>query len=100
MTSVRADVATEVLRQLVGERVALRAARARVWAYAAGPVALSVVFLSLAGPMLPGAGPFAAAHFVLNTTLVLFLAYGLAPLVAWSLLAIAASTTAPRRGPA
>ncbi len=82
------EARTAVLRLLVGERIALREARARVWTTAAGPVVLSVVFLVIAGPMLPGAGGFAAAHYALNTTLVLFLAYGFAPLVAWSVISL------------
>lgn len=80
---------TEVLRQLLRERLEIREARARVWSTAAGPVLASLVFLVIAGPMLPGSDGFAAAHYVLNTTLVLFLSYGLAPLVAWALLALA-----------
>jgi hypothetical protein len=86
--SATPEVKTEVLRLLVRERIALREARARVWTTAAGPVLLSVIFLALAGPMLPGADGFAAAHFQLNTTLVLFLAYGFAPLVAWAVLSL------------
>lgn len=82
------EARTEVLRLLVRERIALREARSRVWTIAAGPVLLSVVFLAIAGPMLPGAGGFAAAHYQLNTTLVLFLAYGFAPLVAWSVISL------------
>ncbi|HYM40238.1 MAG TPA: hypothetical protein VEY12_08875 [Thermoplasmata archaeon] len=85
---VRSGAAAEVLRQLVTERVALREARARMWSTTVGPVALCVVFLAIAGPMLPGSGPFAAAHYQLNTTLVLFLSYGLAPLVAWSVIGL------------
>jgi len=79
---------TDVLRQLVGERIVLREALARVWATVAGPVGACLLFLAIAGPMLPGSNGFAAAHFQLNTTLVLFLAYGLAPLVAWAVVAL------------
>ncbi len=81
---------TELLRQLLRERTAIREARSQVWTTAAGPVLTSVVYLMIAGPMLPGSEGFAAAHYVLNTTLVLFLSYGFAPLVAWSLLVLAA----------
>lgn len=84
----RPEARTAVLQALVRERIALREARARVWTTAAGPVALSVIFLVIAGPMLPGAGGFAAAHYALNTSLILFLAYGFAPLVAWSAVAL------------
>lgn len=79
---------TEVLRQLVRERNALRAARARVWEVAAGPIVTCLLFIAIAGPMLPGSAGFAAAHFQLNTALILFLSYGLTPLVAWSILSL------------
>ena len=85
----RPEARTQVLRLLVRERIALREEQTKVWTTAAGPILLSIVFLSIAGPMLPGAGGFAAAHFLLNTTLVLFLAYGFAPLVAWSVISLA-----------
>jgi len=88
VSSSKSFVVTEVLRQLVRERNALRQARARVWTVAAGPVLTCLVFLAIAGPMLPGSAGFAAAHFQLNTALILFLAYGLPPLVAWSLVAL------------
>lgn len=83
------EARTQVLRLLTRERAALREERAAVWATAAGPILTSLVFLTIAGPMLPGAGGFATARFVLNTTLVLFLAYGFAPLVAWSVISLA-----------
>ena len=88
VASSRSFAPTEVLRQLVRERNVLLAARAQVWAVAAGPVLTCLLFLTIAGPMLPGSAGFAAAHFQLNTALILFLAYGLAPLVAWTLLAL------------
>ena len=79
---------TELLRQMSRERVAIRAARGQVWSAVAGPALTSILFLVIAGPMLPGSGGFAAAHYALNTTLILFLSYGIAPLVAWSALAL------------
>lgn len=88
---------TEVLRMLVRERIAVREARARVWTTAAGPVLLAVIFLAIAGPMLPGVDGFATAHYQLNTALILFLAYGFAPLVAWSVLSLGMIGSAPRR---
>ncbi len=97
---VRGGVTTDVLRQLVRERMALREAHDRVWAYAAGPIGASLLFLCIAGPMLPGAGPFATVHFVLNTTLVLFVSYGLAPLVAWTVVAMSLSGFGGRRAAA
>jgi len=89
---------TEVLRLLVRERIALREARARAWTTAAGPMLMSLIFLAIAGPMLPGAAGFAATHFQLNTTLVLFLAYGFAPLVAWTVLSLGMLGSSARRG--
>lgn len=83
-----ASAATHLLREFVGERIALREARARAWTLVAGPIVTCLLFLGIAGPMLPGSGGFAAAHYQLNTALVLFLAYGLAPLVAWSVITL------------
>lgn len=97
--AVPSTATTEVLRQLVSERVALREARARVWATVAGPVVLCLAFLAIAGPMLPGSGPFATAHYQMNTALVLFLAYGLAPLVAWCALGLVMLGAPGRRSP-
>ncbi len=83
------EARAQVLRLLTRDRIALREERAAVWTTAAGPILTSLLFLTIAGPMLPGAGGFATAHFALNTTLVLFLAYGFAPLVAWSVISLA-----------
>ncbi len=91
---------TALLRQLTRERIAIREARMEVWSTAAGPVAASLVFLAIAGPMLPGSGGFAAAHYVLNTTLILFLSYGFAPLAAWSVLALGRMSSSDRRAAA
>lgn len=85
------SVRVELLRQMVRERMAIREARSRVWSAVAGPVLLSFLYLSIAGPMLAGSGGFAAAHYVLNTALILFLSYGFAPLVAWSVLSLASA---------
>ena len=76
------------LRALVRERIALRQQRAQVRGYAAGPVLAGLVFLVAAGAMLPGSDGFAAAHYQLNTALVLLLSYGLAPLLAWTVVAL------------
>ncbi len=84
-----ASVRTEMLRSLVRERVGLREMRAQVRAAAAGPVLASLVFLAIAGPMLPGSDGFATSHYQLNTALILFLAYGVPALVAWSVIALA-----------
>ncbi len=89
----------QLARQLVRERIAIREARTRVWSTAAGPVAASLAFLAVGGPMLPGSDAFAAAHYVLNTTCVLFLSYGFAPLAAWTLMALGMIGSVPRRSP-
>ena len=88
-----------LLRQLVRERIGVREARARTWPTVAGPVLMTMAFLAIAGPMLPAADGFASAHYVLNTTLILFLAYGFAPLVAWSLIALALLSSPDRGAP-
>jgi len=81
---------TDVLRELVRERVAAREMRSSLWRMVAGPVFVATLFVAVASVMIPGAEGFAAANFHLNTALVLFLSYGIAPLVAWALIAMAA----------
>ncbi len=61
MASPRAR--TALLRQLVRSRIDLRETRAAVWTSVLGPVLASVIFLSIAAPMLPGSEGFAAAHY-------------------------------------
>jgi hypothetical protein len=70
-------------------RAALRRARGLVWQTVAGPLAVFLIFISVAGAMLPGTGAFAQTHFQLNTGIVLFLGYGWPFLVAWAVAAIA-----------
>jgi hypothetical protein len=70
-------------------RAALRRARGLVWQTVAGPLAVFLIFISVAGAMLPGSGAFAQTHFQLNTGIVLFLGYGWPFLVAWAVAAIA-----------
>jgi len=65
-----------------------QAQRAFVWQTVAGPLAMLIVFVTIGGAMLPGSGAFAMAHFQLNTGLILFLGYGWAFLVAWTVVAI------------
>ncbi len=79
----------ETLRALLRERIALRELRARIRNLAGGPFIAGLAFLSAAAVMLPGSDGFAASHYQLNTALVLFLSYGLAPLVAWTVIAMA-----------
>jgi hypothetical protein len=69
-------------------REALRKARALVWQTVAGPLAVFLVFISIAGAMLPGSGAFAQTHFQLNTGLILFLGYGWPFLVTWTVASI------------
>jgi len=70
-------------------RAALRRARGLVWQTVAGPLAVFLIFISVAGAMLPGSGAFAQTHFQINTGLILFLGYGWPFLVAWAIAAIA-----------
>ncbi len=70
-------------------RAALRLARGLVWQTVAGPLAVFLIFISVAGAMLPGSGAFAQTHFQINTGLILFLGYGWPFLVAWAIAAIA-----------
>lgn len=95
--SVPNDRRTDVLRELVRERVALREARVALWRMVAGPVLMSLVFVAAAGAMIPGSEGFAASHYQLNTTFMLFLGYGIAPLVAWAVIALGSLGADPRR---
>ncbi len=79
---------TEVLRGLRADRRAAQIARARVWPSVVGPVLLSIIFVAISGAMLPGSEGFAARNFQLNTTLILFIGYGWAILVAWAVAAL------------
>jgi hypothetical protein len=79
----------EVLTVLLRERARVQADRARVAGTVVAPIALALLLAAMAGAMMPGVQGFAAANFQLNTGLVLFLAYGLAFLVAWSLAMLA-----------
>jgi len=91
-TSTRGKASQErlaALRALTKERIRLRSLRASVPRFAAGPILAALVDLAIAGAMLPGSGTFAATHFQLNTALVLYLGYTLAPLVAWTVLGLA-----------
>src|SRR2546428_414245 len=55
----------------------------------AGPIVVALLSAGMAGAMLPGVQGFAQTNFQLTTGVVLFLAYGLAFLVAWALAALA-----------
>ncbi len=87
LTAVRTR--KEVLRVLIRERARIQADRARVAGTVAAPIAMALLLVAMAGAMLPGAQGFGEANFRLNTGLVLFLAYGLAFLVAWALAVLA-----------
>jgi hypothetical protein len=78
--ALRQDV---VLREVARARSALHKAGSRIWGAVAGPMAAGIVFLSLAGAMLPGSEGFAESHYMTNTALVLFLGYGWPILAGW-----------------
>src|SRR3989441_161867 len=86
----------EVLRVLIRERVRVESDRTRVAGTVAGPIVMALLFAGMAGAMLPGVQGFAQTNFQLTTGVVLFLAYGLAFLVAW---ALAALVSLVRRAP-
>lgn len=77
-----------VLREVARARSALHKASSRIWSAVAGPVAAGIIFLGIAGAMLPGSEGFAATHYVLNTALILFLGYGWPILVGWTALGL------------
>lgn len=78
--ALRQDV---VLREVAKARSALHNASARIWGAVAAPLAAGVLFLGIAGAMLPGSESFAETHYVLNTALILFLGYAWPILVGW-----------------
>src|SRR5438309_1157871 len=79
----------EVLRVLIRERIRVESDRRRVAGTVAGPIVVALLSAGMAGAMLPGVQGFAQTNFQLTTGVVLFLAYGLAFLVAWALAALA-----------
>ncbi len=72
------------LREFSRVRNLLLGAKARLRGAVAGPCAMGTVFLGIAGAMLPGSEGFLQNHFLLNTTLILFLGYGWPFLAAWA----------------
>jgi hypothetical protein len=85
------------LREVARARAALQGAGARIWTAVAGPMAAAIGFLGMAGAMLPGAEGFAETHFVLNTAVILFLAYGWTLLAGWAAFGLAFTrATEPR----
>ena len=82
----RAEV---VLKELSRARTLLVHASERVWGAVTGPIVTGGAFLGIAGAMLPGSDGFAAVHFQLNTTVILFLGYGWPFLVAWAVSGLA-----------
>lgn len=87
-------IARDALYRAVARR-GLMVRRAKVWPTLVGPMALLLAFVAIGGAMLPGSGEFAAAHFHLNTALILFLGYGWPFLVAWTTLGVASLHFAP-----
>jgi hypothetical protein len=82
-TEIRGPHQEVVLREVARTRAVLQGAGARIWGAIAGPIGTAVVFLGIAGAMLPGAEGFAVTHYVLNTAVILFLAYGWPFLAGW-----------------
>jgi len=79
--ALRQDV---VLREVAKARASLTRAASRIWGGVTGPIAGGLLFLGIAGAMLPGAEGFAESHYILNTALILFLGYGWPVLVGWT----------------
>jgi hypothetical protein len=82
-TEIRGPHEEVVVREVARTRAALQGAGARIWGAIAGPLGAAVLFLGIAGAMLPGAEGFAETHYVLNTAVILFLAYGWPFLAGW-----------------
>jgi hypothetical protein len=86
-----------VLREVARARASLHNAATRIWGTVAGPMAGAMLFLGIAGAMLPGSGSFAQSNYVLNTALVLFLSYGWTLLAGWAALVLALGRAAEPR---
>jgi hypothetical protein len=82
-TEIRGPHQEVVLREVARTRAVLQGAGARIWGAIAAPIGAAVLFLGIAGAMLPGAEGFAETHYVLNTAVILFLAYGWPFLAGW-----------------
>jgi len=78
----------ELEKELVTRHERIEDARRRVWWSFAGPLVASLVLVTIAGTMLPGADGFATANFRLNTTFILFIGYGWWLLILWLVYAI------------
>lgn len=78
-----------LLKELWAHKSAARTARSQVWTSVAGPLVASILFIAIAGAMLPGAEGFAETNFKLATTLTLILGYGWPFLMAWAVVSIA-----------
>lgn len=88
-TESKASRQEVLLRELTRARAAVYHAGKRVWSAVVGPIVMGGLFLGIAGVMLPGTEGFAEYHYVLNSTLILFLAYGWPFLVAWTAVSFA-----------
>ncbi len=78
-------------------RQLLRTLKRRVWLTVAGPLVVSLAFAAACATMLLGAEGFLQYHYTLNTALLLFLGYSWAPLLAWSIAAMALLPSATAR---
>ena len=98
-TEIRGPRQEVVLKELARARQAFQGASARIWGAIAGPLGAAVLFLGIAGAMLPGAEGFAQTHYVLNTAVILFLGYGWPMLAGWVAIGLGfARAQEPRRG--
>lgn len=84
--SLRQEV---VAREISRMRAALTHASRRIWGAVAGPMSVGLLFLGIAGAMLPGSEGFLQTQYVLNTALILFLGYGWPILVGYTAVALA-----------
>ena len=89
-----AEPAEELVRELTKQRNAIRTSRDRVWPTVAGPITLALLFVTIAGAMLPGAEGFAGYNYQLNTMLILMIAYSWWLLGAWLVLSLILLPTA------
>lgn len=77
-----------LIKELSRARLGIHKAATRLWASVAGPIGMGLVFVGIAGAMLPGSDGFLTAHFMLNTALVMFLGYSLPFLMGWAVVAL------------
>jgi hypothetical protein len=84
-----APLRTEVLKEMLRQRLTLTRTRRLVWPVVAGPIVASIIFIAISGAMLPGSEGFAESSYQLNTTFILFLGYGWFALLGWAVTSLA-----------